>query len=242
LIPVRPLALAASLPLVLSACASFDPASLSDVLGTGGPLDESTIVSGLREALRVGSERSVDRTSRPGGFLDDARIRIPLPAELTGVARTLRDVGMGGFVDEFEESMNRAAEQATGEAVDVFRGAIRTMTFADARAILDGPDDAATSFFRSRTEAELLARFRPIVDRKMAELGYLETYDRLADAYAALPFKSRPVFDPGAYVTGRALDGLFTVLADEEKRIREDPAARTTELLRRVFSGRGRDS
>ncbi|HMB69030.1 MAG TPA: DUF4197 domain-containing protein, partial [bacterium] len=92
-------------------------------------------------------------------------------------------------------------------------------------------------FFRGRTERELESRFRPIVDRKMAELGYLDEYDRLVDAYAGLPFTTRPDFDPRAYVTGKALDGLFTILADEEKRIRDDPAARTTELLRRVFGG-----
>jgi hypothetical protein len=160
-----------------------------------------------------------------------------MPAELTTVAATLRGIGLGGKVDEFELSMNRAAEQATGEAVGVFWSAIRSMSIADARSILDGPDNAATSYFRGRTGAELESRFRPIVDAKMQELGYLQAYDSLVDAYAALPLTTKPAFDPQGYVTGRALDGLFTILADEEQRIRDDPAARTTELLRQVFGG-----
>ncbi|GJM44098.1 MAG: hypothetical protein DHS20C21_09400 [Gemmatimonadota bacterium] len=223
----------------LSACATFNASDLSRILDAGGPLDEGTIVNGLKQALEVGSERAVGTTSAPGGFLNNARIRIPLPGELEGVARTLRVAGMGSYVEEFEVAMNHAAEKATGEAVSVFWGAIRQMTFSDAREILGGADDAATSFFRARTEEELNERFAPIVNAKMAELGYLDTYDRLIDGYAALPLTSRPEFDPRSYVTGRALDGLFVILADEEKRIRDDPAARTTDLLRRVFSSAG---
>jgi hypothetical protein len=192
-------------------------------------------LAGLKEALQVGTGRASAATSARDGFLGNARIRIPLPQELAGPARTLRDIGLGSHVDDFEVAMNRAAEAATGEAVDVFASAIRAMTWADARAILDGPDTAATAYFRGATEAQLTARFRPIVETKMAELGTVRAYDTLVNAYTALPLTTKPSFDPYAYVTGRALGGLFTVLAGEEQRIRRGPLARTTELLRRVF-------
>lgn len=223
---------------VMSGCGSVDPAVLEQILGTtGGGLSESTIIAGLRQALEVGTERTVDNTSQTDGFFGNPLIRIPIPGELQTVATTLRGVGLGGKVDEFELAMNRAAEQASGEAVAVFWGAIKTMTIDDARGILNGPDNAATVYFRGRTETELETRFLPIVETKMQELGYVKKYEELADAYAALPLTTRPAFDPEDYVTDRALSGLFTILADEEKRIRDDPAARTTELLRQVFGG-----
>jgi hypothetical protein len=176
--------------------------------------------------------------SRRDGYFGNARIRIPLPQELDSAASTLRQVGLGSHVDELELAMNRAAEAAAGEAVDVFWNAIKSMTIADARGILNGPDTAATAYFRRTTEARLEARFAPIVDEKMTALGTVRVYDQLVAAYDALPLTTKPAFDPRAYVTSRALDGLFTVLGDEEKRIRDDPAARTTALLRRVFGPR----
>jgi len=220
---------------LLPACAGFDPGSLGDILDGGGPLDDATIVSGLREALNIGTQRASASVSRTDGYFGNARIRIPLPQELDSAASTLRSVGLGSHVDDFELAMNRAAEAAAGEAVDVFWSAIRSMTIADARGILNGPDTAATAYFRRTTETKLEARFAPIVDEKMTALGTVRVYDRLVAAYDALPLTTRPAFDPRAYVTDRALDGLFTVLGDEEKRIRDDPAARTTELLRKVF-------
>jgi hypothetical protein len=221
---------------LLPACAGIDPGSLGDILQSGGgPLDDATIVSGLREALQVGTQRASASVSRTDGYFGNARIRIPLPQELESAAGTLRSVGLGGKVDEFELAMNRAAEAAAGEAVDVFWTAIKSMTIADARGILNGPDTAATAYFRRTTEAQLEARFAPIVNDKMTALGTVRVYDQLVAAYEALPLTTKPAFDPRAYVTDRALDGLFAVLGDEEKRIRDDPAARTTELLRKVF-------
>jgi hypothetical protein len=227
---------AAFVLLAMPGCAGLSSGAIGDILGTGsGPLDEATIVAGLREALHVGAERTVDKTSRPNGFFENPRIHIPLPQELDTAASTLRSVGLGHHVDQFELTMNRAAEAAAGEAVDVFWSAIQTMTWSDARGILQGNDTAATAFFRSRTEAELRTRFHPIVVAKMNELGSVRIYERLVEAYTALSLTTKPVFDPTDYVTTRALGGLFTILGEEEKRIREDPAARTTELLRRVF-------
>lgn len=215
-------------------CSGFNAAALGDVLG-GGALDDATIVDGLREALHVGTQRTVASTSRPDGFFANPRIRIPMPPDLAKVAKTLRSAGLGSHVEEFELAMNRAAEQASGEAVEVFWGALKRMTFADARGILQGEDDAATAFFRRTAGEELRARFHPVVAAKMSELGYVRKYDELVRMYTALPLTTKPAFRPEDYVTDRALDGLFTILADEEKRIRDDPAARTTALLRRVF-------
>jgi hypothetical protein len=220
-------------------CAGLSSTTLDDILESGaGPLDEPTIVAGLRDALRVGAERTVETTSRADGFFQNPRIRIPLPRELDSAATTLRSVGLGAHVDEFELTMNRAAEAAAGEAFDVFWNAIRTMTWSDARGILEGESDAATAFFRRRTETELRSRFHPIVVSKMNALGSVRAYDRLVQAYTALPLTTKPAFDPAEYVTRRALGGLFTVLGDEEKRIRDDPVARTTEILRRVFGAK----
>lgn len=227
------LAPAALVALAAAGCTGFNASTLGNVLG--GPLDDATIVQGLQEALHVGTQRAAASTSRTDGFFANPRIRIPLPRELSTVAKTLRTAGFGSKVDEFELAMNRAAEQASGEAVDVFWNAIRRMTFADARGILQGDSTAATTFFRRTAGEELRARFRPVVVARMNELGYVRKYDELVDLYASLPLTTRPAFRPEDYVTDRALDGLFTVLGDEEKRIREDPAARTTALLRRVF-------
>ena len=201
----------------------------------GDPLDEATVTAGLKEALRVGSERTVATTSKVDGFWGNALIRILMPEEFEGAANTLRTIGFGKQVDQFELSMNRAAELAAGEATSVLWDAITAMTITDAFKILGGDETAATDYFRERTSEALRIRFRPIVRNKMSEAGLYRIYNDLMDQYDALPLVSKPTFDLDGYVTERTLKGLFTVLGQEERRIREDPAARTTELLRRVF-------
>jgi hypothetical protein len=231
--------LAPVLFLALVSCSQLDPGSLGRIMHTGdAPLDEQTAVAGLREALKVGTRRAVDATSAPDGFLGNALIRITIPDEYQKVAGTLRDIGWGKQVDRLEVAMNRAAERAAGEAVDVFWDAITRMTVADAFSILHGNDTAATDYFQSRTRPELESRFRPIVAEKMEEVGLYALYRELSDRYNALPFVTEPAIDLEAYTTAEALDGLFAVLGQEEKRIREDPLARTTDLLRRVFGTR----
>jgi hypothetical protein len=230
---------------LLVGCAGIDPNVLSGVLETigsqtGGALDETTVARGLREALRVGTQRTVASTSRADGFLLNRLIRIEAPEQLEPMLRALRTVGFGRQVDELETAMNRAAERAAGEATDVFVGAIGRMTIADALGILRGGDTAATDYFREQTSDALVARFTPIVDEKMREVGLYRIYEQLTGAYAALPIGRKPSLDLRAHVTDRAVGGLFTVLAQEETRIREDPAARTTELLRKVFASGGR--
>ena len=207
----------------------------SGFFGTNQGLDPATVALGLKDALRVGTERSVESTSGLDGFLGNNLIRIALPEKLQGVGSALRKLGMGSQVDAFEVTMNRAAEQAAGEATEVFWGAIKEMTLSDALGILNGGDTAATSYFRSNTSDDLRARFGLIVSSKMSELGLYRRYDQLISRYSQIPFVSSPSLDLDNYVTDKALGGLFTVLGQEETKIRRNPAARSTELLKHVF-------
>ena len=227
------------LALLLAGCASIDTRALEEAIFKNKPLDEATVVSGLKEALKTGTARGVEMTSVVDGFLGNALIRIALPEQFDEAARLLRAAGFGRQVDDLEVAMNRAAERAAGEAKNVFWSAITQMSIADAFAILRGADDAATRYFRIQTEAELRRRFGPIVTAQMKQVGVYRIYQDAMSIYARLPFVEKPAIDLEAHVTGKALDGLFVVLAQEEGRIREDPAARTTELLRRVFGRQG---
>ena len=208
---------------------------MGDLLGPGGATGESRLVAGLKQALEVGTERAVGRTSQMNGFLDNPGIRIGLPDSLDTMAKGLRAVGFGAKVDELEVVMNRAAEEASAEATAVFWQGIKQMTFSDAREILAGSDTAATEYFERTTRTPLAERFEPIVSERMNAVGLVRDYNALVDRYAAIPFTNKPDLNIESYVTNGALDGLFKVLGDEEKRIREDPAARTTALLQEVF-------
>jgi len=228
------------LALAVAGCAGLGGESLGDLLqgvGGKGPLDEQTIVAGLRDALRVGTENTVRQTSQTDGFLGNELIRIPLPESLQSVGSALRKVGFGSQVDELEVAMNRGAETAAGEAGEVFLSAIREMTIGDARSILEGGDTAATDYFRGATQDELRTRFEPIVEAGLQEVGAVQLHDQIMGRYRAIPFAPDPGFQLRDYVTDEALDGLFTVLAQEEQKIRTDPAARVNALLQQVFGG-----
>lgn len=201
-------------------------------------LDASTVAAGLKEALEVGTARTVDLTSKTDGFLANQLIRIGMPDQLKGMAQTLRTLGMGAQVDQLETSMNRAAELAAAEARPVFVDAVKGMTISDAMGILNGGNTAATDYFRKKTESTLAGKFKPIVAAKLDEVGLYRTYKPLADAYSSLPMVTTPAVNLDQYVTDKSLDGLFTVLAQQETLIRKDPAARTTELLKKVFASR----
>ena len=220
---------------LLGGCAGMENLDLNSVLGGNAPLDEATVADGLKEALAVGTQRASQRVGGVDGYLGNALLRIALPEDLQEVASTLRSVGMGAKVDELEVAMNRAAEQAAGEAVAVFGDAIRGMTVADAWGILRGADTAATDYFRARTGTALETRYRPIVEGKLRTVGGYEDYEDLASKLKSLPFVEAPDLDLVGYVTDHALDGLFLELANEEQKIRQDPVARTTQLLQRVF-------
>jgi hypothetical protein len=224
--------------LTLPGCAALEE-SVGDILAgdpAEGGLEESEVVYGIREALRVGTDNTVTLTSRIDGYLGNELIRIAMPEQLESMASTMRQAGLGVYVDELETGMNRAAELAAAEAREIFWNAIREMSISDAFGILHGDENAATEYFRRRTWTGLQERFHPIVELKMEEIGLSRQYGRVADAYNGLPFTgTAELVDLDEYVTEKALEGLFTVLAQEERKIREDPAARTSEILRRVF-------
>ena len=211
--------------------------SVLDALGQGrdGELTLGVVIDGLKEALRVGTENTVKSTSARGGYLSNPLIRIPMPEKLQSMASALQKIGLGAQVDSFEQKMNEAAELAAREATPVFLDAIRQMTFEDANNILRGHDTAATDYFREKTAAALKQRYLPIVSGQMQQLGAVKVYKDMETKYNQLPFVPKTTVSVEDYVTDKALAGLFTVLAAEEQKIRQDPAARTTALLRQVF-------
>lgn len=204
------------------------------VPGTG--MDDAKVVSGLKEALTVGTANTVAATSRVDGYFANQAIRILMPEKIRKVADVLGKVGYRKEVDDFVLSMNRAAEKAAPKAKAHFVGAIREMTFEDARKILGGGDTAATEYFRGKTQKKLYDEFRPVVSASMDNVGVTSSYKKMVGRYAALPMvgKAESV-DLDHHVTTKALDGLFLVLGQEEKKIRTDPAARVTDLLKEVF-------
>jgi len=229
--------------ILLPGCAALQDGTLSGILeslDSSGALDEQTVIAGLKEALKVGTERTVASTSTEGGYLGNALIRIALPEQLDSAASTLRSAGLGSYVDELETGMNRAAELAAVEAAEVFWSAITSMSVADAFSILNGHDTSATEYFRGRTSLSLEQRFQPIVIGAMNEVGVARLYSQTLDIYNKIPLVEKPqIVNLEDYVTDRALIGLFTVLGQEEQKIRTDPVARTTDLLRRVFGSQG---
>jgi hypothetical protein len=191
--------------------------------------------AGVREALNVASDRAVALASKPGGFLDNPLIHIKPPKTMRKIGNALRAIGMSQQVDELEVGMNRAAERASSEAKPVFADAVRGMTLQDAVSIVRGGDTAATDYFRKATEEKLRARFKPIVAASLSHVGVRDQYNALVERYRALPLAEPTTLDLDDYTTKKTLDGLFALLADEEKKIRHDPAKRTTSLLRKVF-------
>jgi uncharacterized protein DUF4197 len=191
--------------------------------------------AGLKEALQVATQRAVASTSKVGGFLDNPKIHIGLPGSLGKMETALKTVGMGPQIDQFEASMNHAAEKATSEATPVFVDAIKGMSFQDASKIVTGGDTAATDYFQKTTSDTLRTRFRPIVEEAMQKVGVAQQYEQLVGRYKSMPFASSPNLDLTSYVTDKTLSGLFTVVGEEEKQIRTNPAARATDLLKQVF-------
>jgi len=202
--------------------------------GGEGPGDLK-LGQGLKEALQVGTANTVSLTGRLDGYFANQAIKILMPDRLRSLESGLRTVGFGGQIDEFVLSMNRSAERAAPFARQIFVDAVSAMTFDDVRRIFNGPTDAATQYFKDKTTDQLTSAFRPVIDRTMNEVGVTRQYKELVARFEALPFMRMESFELDHYVTGKALDGLFHVLADQERQIRTNPAARTTELLREVF-------
>lgn len=201
----------------------------------GKGLQDDTVVSGLKEALHVGSGNAVSLTGRMDGYFANEAIKILMPDKLRPVEKGLRAVGYADPIDEFVLSMNRAAEKAAPFAKDIFWEAIKQMSFADARKILKDGDTAATDYFRANTTEQLIAAFQPVVKESMDSLGVTRQYNELIGRYDSIPFMKSQSFDIDHYVVGKTLDGLFYVLGEEERKIRTNPAARVTSLLKKVF-------
>lgn len=206
--------------------------------GGGGGLSDAKIGSGLQEALKVGTENAVVQTGRMDGFFANKAIKILMPKSLQAVEPPLRLVGFGPKIDEFVLGMNRAAEKAVPFAKEIFWDAIGQMTFDDARKILNGRDTAATDYFKGKTSTKLHTAFRPTVEKVMNDVGVNRQYNELIGKYQSGPFTKSISFDVNQYVTEKATDGLFLVVGQEEKKIRTNPAARVTDLLKDVFGNR----
>lgn len=198
-------------------------------------LSQSEIVDGLKEALKVGSERVVSQLGESGGFNADPAIRIPLPEQLQQVKSVLERVGMGGVMTDLETSLNRAAEQATPKAKALFWDAIKEMSFDDAKRIYSGPDDAATQYLRDKMSAPLGEALRPIVDDSLSQVGAVKLYDQAMGRYDNIPFVPDVKANLTDHTVDKGMDGIFYYLAQEEAAIRKDPLKRSTELLRKVF-------
>lgn len=234
---IRALAVGA-IVLVTAAPASAQLGRILRGLGLGQPggLNDAKIASGLKEALQIGTQNAVNLTGRLDGYFRNEVIKILMPEKLQTLEKGLRLVGYGPRVDEFVLSMNRAAERAAPRAKAIFWDAIGEMSFEDARKILNGGDTAATDYFQDKTTDRLAAAFRPVVDKVMNEVGVTRRYKELIGRYEAIPFVTSERFDIDQYVVTKALDGLFYVVGEEERKIRTNPTARVTDLLQEVFA------
>lgn len=197
------------------------------------------MIQGLKEALTIGTQNAVATVSKADGYYNNPDIKIPLPEEIEKAGKYLRLAGYGPKVDEFEQSMNRAAEQAAPEAKQIFLGAVKEMKIQDAQKILDGPDNAATSYFKDKTYTRLQEIFKPIVTDTMGQVGVTRQFQDINNKLSSIPLADKASVDLDQYVTDKSLDGLFFMLAEEEKKIRQDPAARVTDILKKVFGSSG---
>ena len=233
------IALSTALFIVVSATAQI-PKSLKDLTGkaAGGGLSNDEVVKGLKEALSKGAEESVLKGSALDGFWKNPAIRIPFPPEAEKMKSTLTSIGMTKQVEEFEQTMNRAAEDAAKEALPILRDAVTGMSVSDGFAILKGGDRAATDYLSGKTTASLTEKFAPIVANSTKKVALTSYWTPLAKGYnKAGMFTGAKAVDPDldAYVTNKAIDGLFTLIGEEEAKIRKDPMARTSDLLKKIF-------
>ena len=206
---------------------------------TSGELSQDKVGNGLKEALKIGAENAVKKVSVLNGYYGNPEIKIPLPEKVKKVESLLRTVGMGSQVDAFTESMNRAAEKAAPAAKDLFWNAVKGMSFDDAKKILKGRDNEATLYLKDKTGTKLLETFKPLVHQAMGSVGVTKQYQDLETKVKSIPFVGTSLgVDIDQYVSEKALNGLFIMLEKEEQKIRKDPAARVTELLKEVFGGK----
>ncbi len=232
----------------MSVCRQFSVAavlavSLASAALAGGnfsALSSQDATAGLRQALTQGADVAVSELGKKNGFYGNPRVRIPLPASLDKGEAILRQVGMGAQMDQLEVTMNKAAEAAVIEARPVLVNAVKQMSVSDAKKILTGGDTAATDYFRRTTSADLTARFLPIVKKHTDQLGVTAQYSQLAKPLAGLGLINAKEASLDGYVTEKALDGLFLMVADEEKSIRKDPVGQSSAILQKVFGAVGK--
>ncbi len=199
-------------------------------------IGNAQIAEGLRQALDKGIDKQVSKLTQQDGFLKNELVRITLPAELQKVDKTLRDIGLGSLADEGLKVLNRAAEDAVGEATPIFVNAVKGITFNDAKNILLGSDDAATKYLTGQTEADLYKKFSPVIKSSFEKVGADRVWSNLINKYNSIPLTSNVNPDLTDYVTQEALTGVYTMIAVEEKEIRNKASSRTTDLLRKVFA------
>lgn len=196
---------------------------------------QTEVVAGLKEALNVGIQNAVAKTSKQNGFMGNSLIKIPVPPEAEKVMKTVRDLGFGSLVDDFETSLNRAAEEASKQAAPIFASAITQMTFTDAIGIWKGPNDAATQYLKRTTSTQLEAAFSPITKKAIEQVNVTKYWGDITKIYNKVPFVTPVNPNLNEYVNQAAINGLFIMVAQEEAKIRQDPAARVSDILKRVF-------
>ncbi|SCY14321.1 Protein of unknown function [Nonlabens sp. Hel1_33_55] len=220
--------------ITLSSCAELQ--SIASQLPQSGALSQADIGNGLRQALDKGVTQEVTKLSATDGFFKNEAVKIFLPQELQDVDSGLRKIGLGSVADEGLKLLNRAAEEATKEALPIFVDAVKDITFADAKNILLGDQRAATSYLESKTQQSLYDKFSPVIDKNLGEVGATKLWTDAITRYNSIPLLNDVNPDLRDYVTQKALQGVFTMIAQEEIQIRESVNARTTDLLRRVFA------
>lgn len=209
---------------------------IKESVGTGGKLSTAEVAEGLKEALTTGASKGSDLVSQLDGYYRNPEIRIPFPPEVKRVEDRLRQVGMGGEVDKFVMALNRAAEEAAKEAKPIFVSAIRQMTIQDAWSILRGEQTAATQYLSRTTSPELKEKFSPIVQNALDKVNATQLYTNLITSYNKIPLVQKVNPNLQEYATDKAIEGIFVMVAKEEKNIRENPGARTSDVLKKVFA------
>ncbi|MDX2455449.1 DUF4197 domain-containing protein [Desulfosarcina sp.] len=208
---------------------------VQETIGGSSGVSQNEIVDGLKEALEIGTDKTVMALSQVNGYYGNPQLKIPLPQSFQKFEKILRATGFASELDAFDLSMNRAAEKAAPEAKTLFVDAIKEMTFSDADKILKGGDNEATTYFKNKTSGKLQTLFKPIIEQSMESVGVTRSYQSLSEKIQSIPFAGDYAVDLDDYVTEKSIDGLFIRLAEEEAKIRNDPAARVTDLLKKVF-------
>ncbi len=226
-----------SMALCMGACATLQ-STAGSILNGGGALSSEEIARGLKEALTIGSNLSAGKASAMDGYLKNEAIKLLFPPEAQKVEQKLRQIGLGDTCDKFITALNRGAEDAAKSAAPIFVDAIKQMTISDAIGILRGEKDAATQYLKRTSTIALVNAFKPVITSSLEKTNATRLYGDIANTYNKIPLVQKVNPDLSEYATNKAIDGLFLLVAQEETKIREDPLARTTDLLKRVFGSK----